>query len=89
MKAPVCVVQHGEGTEQKPETGTVGTVFPGPFRKDAAFWLTIGSFLLTVELFHLQLTILAFLLTIGAFSLTILAYLLAVGAFLLTMGKCV
>ena len=36
---------------------------------DAAFLLTVGSFLLTVELFYLQLTISAFLLTIGAFHL--------------------
>ena len=58
---------------------------------DAAFWLTIGSFLLTVELFYLQLTILAFSLTIGAFLLTILAFFssLTVGAFWLTAGKCV
>ena len=41
------------------------------FWGDAAFLLTIGSFLLTKELFYLQLTILAFLLTIGAFSLTV------------------
>ena len=33
---------------------------------DAAFLLTIGSFLLTMELFYLQLTILAFFLTVGA-----------------------
>ena len=39
---------------------------------DAAFLLTVGSFLLTVELFYLQSTSLAFLLTIGAFSLTVL-----------------
>ena len=54
---------------------------------DAAFLLTIGSFLLTVELFYLQLTVLAFLLTVGAFVLTIIAfYLQLVGAFLLS-GK--
>ena len=50
---------------------------------DAAFLLTVGSFLLTVELSYLQLTILAFLLTVGAFRLTILASLLTVGAFCL------
>ena len=56
---------------------------------DAAFWLTVGSFLLTVDLFYLQLTISAFWLTIGVFLPTALASLLAVGALLLTMGKCV
>ena len=34
---------------------------------DAAFSLTVGSFLLTMELFYLQLPILAFLLTIRVF----------------------
>ena len=53
---------------------------------DAAFLLTVGSFLLTLELFiffvfYLQLTILAFLLAVGAFLLTVLASLLTVGAF--------
>ena len=38
---------------------------------DAAFLLTVGSFLLTGELFYLQVTLLASLLTIGAFLLTI------------------
>ena len=38
---------------------------------DAAFLLTVGSFLLTVEHFYSQLTILAFLLTVGAFLLTV------------------
>ena len=56
---------------------------------DAAFLLTVGSFLLTAELFYFQLTILASLLQIGAFLLTILASLLTVGAFLLTVGQCV
>ena len=41
------------------------------FQVDAAFLLTVGSFLLTVELFYLQLTVLAFFLTIGAFLLTV------------------
>ena len=50
---------------------------------DAAFLLTIGSFLLIVELFYLQLTILASLLTVGAFLLTVLASFLTVGAFFL------
>ena len=40
-----------------------------PFLLDAAFLLTVGSFLLTVELCYLQLTILALLLTVGAFLL--------------------
>ena len=57
--------------------------------RDAAFLLTVGSFLLTVELFYLQLTNLAFLLTIGGFLLKALASFLTVGAFLLTVGKCV
>ena len=56
-------------------------------RLDAAFLLTVGSFLLTVELFYLQLTNLAFLLPVGAFSLTLLACLLRVGTFLLIVGK--
>ena len=57
---------------------------------DAAFLLTVGSFLLTVELCYLQLTILAFLyLQLEVFCLPILASLLTVGAFLLTVGKCV
>ena len=34
--------------------------------KDAAFVITVGSFLLTVEPSYLQLTISAFLLTVGA-----------------------
>ena len=54
---------------------------------DAAFLLTVGSFLLTVELFCLQLTNLAFILTVGAFLLTILALFLTVGAFLTYNGK--
>ena len=58
-------------------------------QRDAAYMLTVGSFLLTVELLYSQLTILAFLLTAGAFLLTALAFLLTVGAFLLTVGKCV
>ena len=49
---------------------------------DAAFLLTVGSFLPTVELPCVQLYFLAFLLTVGALLLT-------VGALLLTMGKCV
>ena len=36
---------------------------------DAAFWLTVRSFLLTVELFYLQLTILAFYLQLELFCL--------------------
>ena len=40
-------------------------------QKDAAFLLTVGSFLLTVELCSLQSTIVAFLLTVGAFLLTV------------------
>ena len=56
---------------------------------DAAFLLTVGSFLPTVELFYLQLTILAFLLTVGALLLAVLAFLLTVGALLLTVAKCV
>ena len=68
-----------------------GTIHSSPanlfLKWDAAFLLTIGSFLLTVELFYLQLCFLAFffllifLLTIGSLSLT-------VGALLLTVGKC-
>ena len=43
--------------------------------KDAAFLLTVGSFLLTVELFYLQLPILAvFFLQLELFLLTILAF---------------
>ena len=38
---------------------------------DAAFLLTVGSFLLTVELFYLQSTFLAFSPTVGAFLLTV------------------
>ena len=49
---------------------------------DAAFLLTIGSFLLTIELPCLQLCFLAFLLTVGAFLLT-------VEALLHTVYKCV
>ena len=41
------------------------------FQKDAAFLLTVGSFLLTIELFYLQLCFWAFLLTARAFLLTI------------------
>ena len=55
---------------------------PGHFPLDAAFLLTIGSFLVAGELFHLQLTSFASL-------LTVLAFLLTVGAFLLAVGKCV
>ena len=55
--------------------------FARPFSANAAFLLTVGSFLLTVELFYLQLTVLASLLTVGAFLLTTLASLLTVGAF--------
>ena len=55
---------------------------------DAAFLLTVGSFLLTVELLCLQLTIFAFLLAVGAFfSLTILACLLTLGVFFADSGK--
>ena len=43
--------------------------------KDAAFLLTVGSFLLTVELFHLQLTILSLFPTVGAFNLQFSFYL--------------
>ena len=50
---------------------------------DAAFVLTVGSFLLTMELFYLQLIILAFLLTVGAFFAYNLSFLLAVGSFCL------
>ena len=50
---------------------------------DAAFLLTVGSFLLTVKLSYLQLTILAFLLTAGVFLIIILASLLTVGVFCL------
>ena len=46
--------------------------------QDAAFLLTIGSFLLTSELFCLQLCL-------GAFSLTVRAVFLTVQAFLLTI----
>ena len=42
-------------------------------RMDAAFLLTVGSFLLTGELFYLRMTSSAFLLTVGAFLLTALA----------------
>ena len=55
---------------------------PTPQPKNAAFLLTIGSFLFTVELFYLQLCL-------GAFSLTVGAILLASEASLLTMEKCV
>ena len=57
------------------------------FMTDAAFLLTVGSFLLTLELFHLQLTILAFLLRVGPLlvSWSFLAYnfsfVFTVGAF--------
>ena len=50
---------------------------------DAAFLLTIGSFLPTVELVYLQLTILALLLTVGAFVLTALAFYLQLEFFCL------
>ena len=64
----------------------IWTVFIGgggglQFVEDAAFLLTIGSFLLTVELFYLQLTNLAFLLTVGAFPLTIWAFYLQLELF--------
>ena len=59
----------------------IATYYGDSKLRDAAFLLTIGSFLLTA--------ILAFLLTVGAFLLTILASLLTVGAFLLTVGKCI
>ena len=55
---------------------------------DAAFLLTIGSFLLTMELFDLQSTFLAFLLTIGAFYLQFQLFCLQFD-FLRTVGKCV
>ena len=58
---------------------------PGVSR-DAAFLLTVGSFLLT----DLQWSCFTYnLLTVGAILLTILAFLLTIGAFLLTVGKCV
>ena len=55
----------------------------GNFFLDAAFLLTVGSFLLTVELFYLQLTALALLLAVGAFSLTVLAVYLQLELFCL------
>ena len=53
----------------------VGDIFhcnssPYGFNLDAAFLLTVGSFLLAVELSCLQLTNLAFLLTAGVFFFT-------------------
>ena len=45
---------------------------------DAAFLLTVGSFLFT-ELFDFQLTILALLLTVGGSLLTVLAFYLGSG----------
>ena len=53
------------------------------FCLDAAFLLTIGSFLLTVKLSYLQLTISAFLLTVGACLLTVLAVYLQLELFCL------
>ena len=68
----------------------VALVFFSACALDAAFLLTVGSFLLIMELFCLQLTIfscfacnwqfLAFLLTVGALLLTL-------GAFLAHNGK--
>ena len=57
------------------------------FSWDAAFLLTVGSFLLTVELFYSQLTILVFLLTVGAFLLTVLASLTYSWSFFAYSGK--
>ena len=54
---------------------------------DAAFLLTVGSFLLTMELFCLQMTILPFLLTVGAFSLTIFAFCFLLELFFAYSGK--
>ena len=47
----------------------LGCVRIWSFLMDAAFSLTVGSFLLAVELFYLQLSILAFLLTLEMFCL--------------------
>ena len=63
--------------------------FSSEIEKDAAFLLTVGSFLLTVELFYLQLLNLAFLLTIGAFLLTILAFYLQLELFCLQWDSAV
>ena len=98
-----CSVTSGSGDRPRKEGATVVvyTLFswpkfvqvigtePNAQKKDAAFWLTIVSFLLTVELLYLQLTTLAFLLTVGAFLLIILAFLLTVEDFVLAMGECV
>ena len=50
---------------------------------DAAFLLTVGSFLLTVELFYLQSIIVASILTVGALLLTVLAFFLQLEHFCL------
>ena len=62
-------------------------VYVFPLFSDAAFLLTVGSFLLTVELFCLHSTILAFFTYKWSFSLTIVAFLLTIGAFFAYSGK--
>ena len=42
---------------------------PNDYVLDAAFLLTVGSFLLTVELFYLRMTMLAFYLQLELFRL--------------------
>ena len=60
-----CILQMFNLSVPVPiQPGFVKTKASNHIPMDAAFLLTIGSFLLTVELFYLQLTILAFLLAI-------------------------